>query len=265
MTTGPDLRTDAGIAPPENAALGQTPSPPAGPPPGGERRRASWREFRHAYPGILVTLTLAIAMMVALDAWLIAKMVRYRGEVRRLRGNMTVAERRRTDLLLESEENKFRVMIELIRRQARGDKQLNLAVSVDSGLMYLGREGAVLRQMRVEIGPEKTVGTSPDTVRMTPPRGQRTVERLVGAGDEWDVPAWVYTERGLAVPAKRTAKGALGPTAIIVTGGTVIYSMPQSGPLADSAWVMPGSIRASASDLRAIAPNVERGMSIYFY
>ena len=235
--------------------------------PGGvdRRRPGRWSEFRHAYPGILTTLTFALVAMLALDVWLITKHVRYRREVARLRSGMTTAEKRKADLLMESEENKFRVMIELIRRQARGDRELNLAIAVDSGIMYLAREGAVLRQMRVDLGPEKTVGTSPDTVRMTAPRGQRTVEKILGPNDAWEVPAWVYTDLGQPVPGNREIKGALGPGAVVLNGGTVIYARPSAGPLADSAYVMPGAVRASPTDLRAIAPNLKPGMPVYFY
>lgn len=251
-----------------------SPDPVAGPPTARddaappvilERRRPKWSEFRRAYPGILVTMTIAVVIMLAVDAWLVARMVRYGNEVDRLRAGMTSAERNRADLLLETEENKFKVMLELIRRQWQGDKTLNIAISVDSGTMYLGREGAILREMKVEVGPEKTVGTSPDTVRMTPPRGQRTVERIMDGNDVWEVPVWVYTDRGLPVPEDRKVKGALGPHAIILNGGTVVYSLPSDGPLADSAWVMPGSIRAKAADVKAIAPNLTAGMSVYVY
>ena len=114
-------------------------------------------------------------------------------------------------------------------------------------------------------GAEKTVGTAPDTVRMAVPRGARTVERIINGSDSWEVPNWVFTDRGLPVPERRSVKGALGPAAIILNGGTVIYSTPSDGPLADSTYVMPGSVRASAADMRAVAPNLKPGMKIYFY
>ena len=44
-----------------------------------------------------------------------------------------------------------------------------------------------------------------------------------------------------------------------------VYSMPSAGPLNDSAFVLPGSMRARASDLKAILPNIKRGQSVYFY
>lgn len=210
-------------------------------------------------------MTVALITFLAFDGWLIYKRVKYANEVERLRAGMTDFERRQADMILEQDENRFRVMIELIKRQAQGDKDLNLTVSVDSGMMYLQREGAKLREMQTVTGAEKTVGTPPDTVRLAIPRGTRTVERIIGAGDSWEVPAWVFTDRGLPAPASRTVKGALGPVGIVLNGGTVIYSTPSAGPLADSSYVMPGSVRASAADMRAVAPNLKPGMKIYFY
>jgi hypothetical protein len=53
--------------------------------------------------------------------------------------------------------------------------------------------------------------------------------------------------------------------AIVLEGGTVIYSMPTAGPLNDSAYVMPGAVRAKADDLRAVLPNLARGTKVYFF
>jgi hypothetical protein len=53
--------------------------------------------------------------------------------------------------------------------------------------------------------------------------------------------------------------------AIVLNGGSVIYSLPTVGPLNDSAYVLPGSIRVSAEDLRAVTPNLQRGTVVYFY
>jgi len=251
---------------PPVAAPPPSPAPPPAAPPGGvERRRSGWGEFRHAYPGIVATMGFALLVLISMDTWLIAKRVRYGSEIKRLRAGMTGAERKKTDLILATEQNKLRVMIELLKRQARGDKELHLSVSVDSGLMVLEREGALLREMRIEVGPEKTVGTSPDTVRMVIPRGQRTVERILQGSDTWELPRWLYADRGLPVPADRSSKGGLGPVSLVLTGGTVVYSMPTVGPLADSAYVMPGAVRARSADLKAIAPNLKPGMTIYFY
>lgn len=210
-------------------------------------------------------MSFALVALLALDGWLISKRLRYQHEISRLRSSMSDVEQRRTDALLASNENKFRVMLELVRRQAQVDKELHVKVSVDSGVMYLEREGAMLRDMPVQVGPERRIGTPPDTLHMAAPRGARTVERVIGEDEAWEVPAWVYTDRGLPTPTEHTLKGALGPAAVVLNGGALIYAMPSVGPLNDSTYVMPGSIRARAADLKAIVPNLKPGMTVYFY
>jgi hypothetical protein len=101
-------------------------------------------------------------------------------------------------------------------------------------------------------------------VHIAAPRGKRTVEQVLSEGDVWDVPAWVYTDRGLP-PGETRMKGALGPVAVRLDGGTVIYSMPRVGPLNDSSYVLPGAIRVRANDLKAIVPNLRPGVAVYFY
>lgn len=203
--------------------------------------------------------------MIAIDGWLVYQRVRYGREIARLRAGMTDQELRKTNMLVEGEKNRMRVALELMRRQANLDSELHISIAVDSGVMYLEREGALLREMPIDVGPEKRVGVDPDTLRMASPRGARKVERVLGAKDKWEVPKWVYTERGLPVPEDRSIAGALGPGAIVLSGNTVIYAHPTEGPLSDSSYVMPGQIRARSQDLRAIAPNLTPGMSVYLY
>jgi hypothetical protein len=119
--------------------------------------------------------------------------------------------------------------------------------------------------MVVEVGGEKVVGTAPDTLHVVPPRGARSVERILAVRDTWEVPGWVFSDRGVAVPDDRALPGALGRNALVLNGGTVIYALPDSGLLADSAYVLPGALRVSRADLRAIAPNITPGLTVYFY
>jgi hypothetical protein len=177
---------------------------------------------------------------------------------------MSDIERKRTDAILAQNENRLKVMVELFKRQAKVDPTLHLTVSLDSSVMYLVREGALLREMPITVGPERRVGTPPDTVHIAAPRGKRTVERLLDESDAWDVPAWVYADRGLSA-GEAQLKGALGPAAIQLDGGTVIYSLPSVGPLNDSSYVLPGAIRVRANDLKAIAANLRPGVAVYFY
>jgi hypothetical protein len=230
-----------------------------------ERRRQSWREFRLAYPGIISVLLVLLMSMLAIDGWLIYQRVRYSRETARLRTGMTDQERRKADMVVAAEQNRMRVALELMRRQANLDKDLHLSVAVDSGVMYLEREGALLREMPVDVGPEKSVGAAADTLKIVAPRGSRTVERVLTAKDKWEVPKWVYVDRGMPVPEDRAIAGALGAGAIVLSGGAVIYGHPADGPLSDSSYVLPGAIRARTQDLRAIAPNLSPGMTVYLY
>lgn len=219
------------------------------------RRHAS---FAWVVVGILV-LTLIF------DGLVLQRRARYQDEIERLRAGMTDFERARTDAILGSHDKRFDMMMELLRRQAKGDKEIHLAISVDSSRMYLEREGALLRTIPVEVGPEHWIGIAPDTVKLAVPRGSRSVQAILGPDDAWEVPAWVYVDRGLTPPEQSRLAGALGPRAIVLDGGTVIYSIPTAGPLNDSSYILPGSIRASAADLEAIAPNLQSGMAVYFY
>ena len=230
-----------------------------------ERRRQSWREFRLAYPGIISVLLMVLVSMIAIDGWLVYQRIRYERETARLRAGMTDQELRKTNMVVAAEQNRMRVTLELMRRQANLDDELHLSVAVDSGVMYLEREGALLREMPIDVGPEKRVGVAPDTLKIAAPRGARKVERVLGAKDKWEVPKWVFTDRGLPVPEDRAVAGALGSGAIVLSGGAVIYAHPASGPLSDSLYVLPGGIRARTQDLRAIAPNLTPGMSVYLY
>ena len=81
----------------------------------------------------------------------------------------------------------------------------------------------------------------------------------------WVVPEWVYVERGIPVDSNRSVTGGLGPVAVLLEGGTIVYSLPSAGPLNDSSYVLPGAIRARADDLRAILPNLTAGMRVYLY
>ena len=209
----------------------------------------------------LVILILAVAA----NAILGARYLRYRQETSRLRAGMTKAQRERADAVVTAERHRLRVEWELIRRQARGDKQLHLSINVDSSRMILERDGVVLREMPVRLGAERFKGATGDTAIAVQPLGQRTVQRVLSEGDAWEVPRTVFDERGIPVPESRRIRGALGDDAILLTEGTVVYAIPESGPLADTAYVLPGSIQVNAADLKALAASIRPGMSVYFY
>ena len=53
---------------------------------------------------------------------------------------MSDFERRRSDAVTNTNEKRLAMMMELLRRQAKIEKEIHLAVAVDSGKMYLERE-----------------------------------------------------------------------------------------------------------------------------
>jgi hypothetical protein len=200
----------------------------------GDRRRGTWRDFRHAYPGFVFVLGLGLVAMIAVDVWLVAKRVKYNQDVKQLREHMTQAERERSDAIVQSEQNKLRIAIELAKRQALFNKKLHLNVAVDSSRMYLTREGALLREMAVQFGPERTPSESSDAPPAAIPRGERTVADL-------------------------------SDTKITLDGGTQILSSTSAGLANDSTPIPPGSLRISIEDMKAIMPNLTAGMKVYFY
>lgn len=197
-----------------------------------DRRRAQWHAFREAYPTFLKVASLLFLVLVAGDMWLGYRRVAYANEIARLRAGMTSAERRRSDAIVQSEQNKLRMAYELARRQARVDPQLHLSIEVDSGRMYLQRNGALLRDMRVVVAPATIPGVpATDTAARTLPRG----ERMIASIDSGAAPA------------------------LVLNGGTRIYAP------ADSARVTPGDVAARRADLIAILPNLSAGTPVYFY
>jgi len=157
------------------------------------------------------------------------------------------------------------IAVELTRRLSLGDAELHLAVDTANGLLYLQRQGARLREMHVRLGPGATVGAPPDTVLLAPPLGKRSVARVVDGSYRWAVPEWLYVDRGWPVPGDGRIPGALGPLAILLDSGAVLYARPELGPLSDVGYVLPGSVRAEAPDLEAIRESLQPGMAVDFH
>ncbi|HMJ17725.1 MAG TPA: hypothetical protein VK478_04980 [Gemmatimonadaceae bacterium] len=197
----------------------------------GDRRRGTWGDFRRAYPGFVFVLGLGLVAMLAVDAWLVAKRVKYNHDVAQLRSHMTDAEKQRTDFIVQAEENKLRIAIELAKRQAKFAKKLHLNVSIDSSRMYLTREGALLREMPVQFGPERGVSAGDSAPPAAIPRGERTVADL-------------------------------SDNKITLDGGAIILSAKTAN---DSTPIPPGSLRIPLEDMKAIMPNLNAGMKVYFY
>jgi hypothetical protein len=228
------------------------------------RRRSGWAEFREAYPRIVAGLAVFLGLLVVADVVFAYQWFRYARETRRLRAAMSRLEGDRADSLLAAGQNQVALLMEVARLQASGEPALNLAVSLDDGRMYLQREGAHLRDMAVKVAPESRVGAGGGIV-LAAPRGKRAVVRVLGRDDAYELPDWAWSARGLPVPARRSVPGALGPIALVLSGGTVIYSRPSVPPLDAADYVLPGSVRAEAADLEAILENLRPGMPVYFH
>jgi hypothetical protein len=229
------------------------------------RRRSGWGEFRQAYPRIVAGLAVFLGLLVLADVWLAFRWFRYARETQRLRAAMSRLEGDRADSLLAAGESQVGLLMEVARLEARGEPALNLAVSIEDGKMYLQREGARLREMPVKVAPEARVGTESSGVVLAAPRGKRAVVQVLRGDDAYELPAWAWSARGQPPPARRSVPGALGPVALVLSGGTVIYSMPARPPLDAPDYILPGSVRAEASDLEAILENVRPGMPVYFH
>lgn len=194
-----------------------------------DRRRQAWFEFRQAYPTFLKVCSGLFLFLLALNIWLGYRRVAYTNEIARLRADMTQGEREKSDLVIQSERDKVRMALELARRQARWEPTLHLSVSVDSGVMYLERDGARLRTMAAVVTPNMVPGD--DSLIPTLPKGERTIDQVVR--DSGSV--------------------------VTLNDGLRIYAGAK-----DTATVS-GGIRISAGDMKAIIPNLVPGMLVYFY
>jgi hypothetical protein len=210
-------------------------------------------------------LTLLLVAFLLLDGLLLLRRSRYREETERLRAGMTALDQQRADAILAADAEKSALMLEVLQRQAQGDGSIHLAVNTDSGYVALDRGAARLRTMPARIGPERRGRSPSDTVQVVVPRGVRSIEALLGPTDRFALPAWLWTDRGLEPPTVRDEVGWTGPQAIVTSGGTLIYALPDSGPLADSSFVMPGAVRLDRQDLRAVRENLARGTRVYFF
>lgn len=212
-----------------------------------------------------ILLVLCLVTLLGVEGALAWRRAAYRAETARLREGMTELERRRADAMVAADAEGAQLRLSIAQRQARGDDALHLAVHLDSGYVALDRGSARLRVMPARIGPARRVGLPPDTMHMAPPLGLRALTTVVGGRDSLELPAWLWADRGLPEPVQRAQPGWTGPLALVTSGGTLLYSLPTSGPLADSSYVMPGAIRLEAADLRAIRENLAPGMRVYFY
>ena len=223
-----------------------------------------WRELREHYPRIAASLALAGAALLLADLCFIWQRTEYRREQPALHASLTQTEIERASATAEAERNVVAAADGLTRRETLTASWLHLSVACDQGVMYLQRDGRVLREMPALLSPEDS-SDRPDQPRLPVLRGVHLVRRVVDGSYRWKVPKAAFLRSGLPVPADRRIPGALGPVAIILDRGAVIYSQPESGPLSAGQYLPPGGVRVAAADLEAIKADLRPGMLVYFY
>lgn len=193
---------------------------------------SNWRALWTRYPWTMRAVWGVALVILASDVFLVTKRVVYARETARLRDGMSSVEKTRIDAALQNDANRLQVMIELARRQARVDNTLNLAIALDSAALYLEQDGAILRAVHADVGLDSWEHRSTkDSVQITAPRGKRTIERL------------------------------LGDTAVVLSGGALIYARSA----ADSGSARAGTVRVEATDLKVLMPSLKAGQRVYFY
>jgi len=221
-----------------------------------------WHELHETYPRSAVFLAVAITIFLLIDISLGYRHIRFVHEQAALTTAMVRAEIQRTEAQAAAERSLVVARMHLARREALMDMAPHLSVDRGKGIMYLQRDRAVLREMPFSLGPTAAL---PDSAFLAPPRGRHTVREVVDASYRFQVPESVFLQLGEPVPADRTVTGALGPLAIVLDGGAVIHTRPESGPFNDARYLLPGALRVEKADLLAIKETLHPGMRVYFY
>jgi len=194
---------------------------------------ASWRELWRAlwreHPRIMRLLTWTFVGALAASAAAAWRGTEYRREIAALRAGMSGIDRVKADLALASDARRLQVMMALAVRQARTHGDLHLSISVDSAVLHLEQQGAVLRSAAIEVGADGWQRAAGDSIPIASPRGVRRVEEV------------------------------RGDSVVVMSGGATLYRGDPARP------VLAGSVRIGAADLRSILPNLKAGLPVYFY
>lgn len=190
---------------------------------------AGWHALWLEHPRITRLLMWTFVVALVLAAALAWRTSEYRKEIGALRAGMSGIEQVKADLALASDARRLQVMMALAVRQARTDGGLHISISVDSGLLHLEQQGAVLRTAPVQVGAAGWQAIAGDSIPIASPLGVRRVEEV------------------------------RGDTVVVLSGGAVLYRGDPAMP------VRAGSVRIGDADLRSILPNLRVGLPVYFY
>ncbi|MEK7240334.1 MAG: hypothetical protein AAB224_07080 [Gemmatimonadota bacterium] len=184
-----------------------------------------WREHPRLMRVLMWTFAGALFAAAAL-AW---RGAQYRNEIAALRAGMSGIDKVKADLALASDARRLQVMMALAVRQARTDGGLHISVSVDSGLLHLEQQGAILRTASVQVGADGWQAVDGDSIPLASPLGIRRVEEV------------------------------RGDSVVVLSGGAVLYRGDAAMP------VRAGSVRIGDADLKSILKNLKVGLPVYFY
>jgi hypothetical protein len=240
------------------------------------RAKTHWSQIYDSFPGTAWIVPLCLLVLLVFDVIQWQHIQSFSQETSQLKASARQAESLRETAISLTERNLEVRSGVLARRQSLGSRELHLALDSASGTLYLRRDGANLREMPVSLAPAASEpgsaawpGAAADdsAAARVPaaPKGKRTVLRLLEGEYRWAVPERVYRERGEPVPEQRLVPVALGPVALVLDDGTVLYSRPASGPLSGTSYQLPGSILLAPVDLEAVTASLRVGLVVYLY
>ena len=224
--------------------------------------------FRAEHPAFFWGAVALIAVFVAAAVVVGVRIPRYHQEASDITARMSQAEKQTQAEILGHRQKRTQLAVALLQRDMRirslQTKGVHLAVVLKDSVLELRQGRAVLRRVKLSIGPDSTV-KAPDgrTWRFVRGVGERHVAKKE-QGATVLIPDWVYASRQPVPPeGDRRVAGGMGSYTITLDDGSVIYSRPQAGPLKDA--VIPGSFMTSARDLDAIFPVVKEDTPVYIY
>jgi hypothetical protein len=225
--------------------------------------------FRKAHPFFFWGMSAVVVLFLVATAVVAMRIPRYRSQTSEIQSLMSAQEKATQDRVLNSRARRSDLAVALLQRELRikalEQKGMHIAIDTKDSVMYLRSGHAVLRQVKVAIGPDSTV-TAPDgrTWRMVRAMGQRELDRKDDS-PALTVPDWVYVSERRPVPPddQRRVEGGLGAYVLTLDDGTMIYSEPTAGPFKDT--VMPGAFMVRGHDLAAIFGAIKPGIPVFIY
>ncbi len=224
--------------------------------------------FRRRAPrlfGLLVgLLVLTVVSAVAMTVW----GTRIGRQVSALNGQLTATDQQQKAQLMSLQQDRLMLAGQLDEMETKLASTkadgTHLAIDLSDSTLYLEFNDKTLRAVKLRLGADTTVQV-PGGERYTfiVPRGPFVVEK-VGRNVEWQVPDWLYTLHGKAVPDVRPRiTGGLGRYVLFLGENIVIHSPPvESSPLTQP---YPGSFEAPEADLKALFETVKVGTKVFIY